>query len=168
MSVRMRFLPAIATILLVLGSCARQQALVEGHSGPSEVVASPSAFTDTLCVLRGWEIESIDVGFGFNGDTIHQGRPYREALGNQLGYASERSWYATDAAIPFRGRMWKKVWRPLVLGRGQIERADSYDGVPIFVARGDTAVAAMYVPVSPGCVFQPYFPSEAPGGARGT
>jgi len=66
------------------------------------------------------------------------------------------------------GRRYVKYGLPRVLGVNEVTRTADYMGVPVFAEAGATAATeVLYVPVRPGCEFQPYQLDVKVGGVRG-
>ena len=66
------------------------------------------------------------------------------------------------------GRIYVKYGRPWVLGVNEVTRTADFRGVPVFAEAGAGAkIEVVYVPVRPGCEFQPYQISVKVGGVRG-
>jgi hypothetical protein len=65
-------------------------------------------------------------------------------------------------------RRYVKYGLPRVLGVNEVTRVGEFQGVPIFAEAGRTApYEVIYVPVRPGCEFQPYQTEVKVGGVRG-
>jgi hypothetical protein len=61
-----------------------------------------------------------------------------------------------------------KYGLPRVLGVNEVTRMGDYMGVPVFAETGATgATEVIYLPVRPGCEFQPYQLDVKVGGVRG-
>ena len=61
-----------------------------------------------------------------------------------------------------------KYGLPRVLGVNEVTRTADFMGVPVFAEAGATAATeVVYVPVRPGCEFQPYQLEVKVGGVRG-
>lgn len=72
-------------------------------------------------------------------------------------YASVAGWYVNREPIGFHGRRYTMYGRPRILGLSEVERVGGIDRVPVFAAKGDTAAHPLiYLPMRPGCEFQPY------------
>lgn len=102
------------------------------------------------------------------GDTTMNGQPFRTAHPAGAQYAAGARWFIDDEAITVMGRRYVKYGLPRVLGAGEVARAGEHRGVPVFAERGRTGPAeVLYLPVRPGCEFQPYQTETKTGGVRG-
>jgi hypothetical protein len=56
---------------------------------------------------------------------------------------------------------------PRVLGVNEVTRMGEFQGVPLFAEAGQSRPEVVYVPVRPGCEFQPYQVETKTGSVRG-
>jgi hypothetical protein len=166
-------LPVLLATSLLLASCATRREVVEPPSAPpvevrpATLLAPAATRTDSLCVLRGDGLEIIPIEYSATGDTTFQGRPLRELLTAERGYAQSRRWFIASAPINHGGRLKVMYGLPRVLSPADLEVAGFHDGVPVFRERGDREALVLYLPVRPGCVFQTYYPIEQGSAVRG-
>ncbi|HST61729.1 MAG TPA: hypothetical protein VLK84_23720 [Longimicrobium sp.] len=103
-----------------------------------------------------------------SGDTLVNGRPFSEVYPATTGYAAGAPWYIDNEPITVNGRRFVKYGLPRILGVTEVTRTADYMGVPVFAEAGaTTATEVVYVPVRPGCEFQPYQINTKVGGVRG-
>jgi hypothetical protein len=67
----------------------------------------------------------------------------------------------------FQGRRFVKYGLARVLGVNEVTRVGDHMGVPVFAEMGQTRPDVIYVPVRPGCEFQPYQVETKTGSVRG-
>jgi len=80
-------------------------------------------------------------------------------------YAVNTLWYKQHEDIKFEGRQYQKFGLPRVLGITEVTRAGMYKGVGIYLEAGiDGPYEVIYIPVRPGCEFQPYSRKVIPCG----
>lgn len=101
-------------------------------------------------------------------DTTVDGRPFRLAhAAGAAPYASGAAWYVQNELITVGGRRFVKFGTPRVLGVNDVVRAGEYQGIPVFAEAGAARTEVLYVPVRPGCEFQPYQTDVKVGAVRG-
>jgi hypothetical protein len=63
-----------------------------------------------------------------------------------------------DEGITIRGRPYRREARPRILAIDEVAKVGEYRGVGVYADAKDTASASrwVYLPVRPGCEFQPY------------
>lgn len=108
-----------------------------------------------------------------SGDTvILQGGgpvPLEAAYPSATEYAEGKRWYTDLGTIHLLGRRYEPYLKlrtvtPTNLrpGGNVLHRAATYDGVAVFAERSDSdPPKLLYLPVRPGCLFQPYIDSAA-------
>jgi hypothetical protein len=123
-----------------------------------------------ICVLQNGNLQEVRVRYNTQtGDTTVAGRPFSEVFPpDPPGYAAGARWMILNEPIPFRGRRYVKYGRARVLGAREVERTGEYQGTPLFREAGESGdPIVLYVPVLPGCVFQPYQNTANVGAVRG-
>ncbi|MFL5537570.1 MAG: hypothetical protein ACJ8J0_01175 [Longimicrobiaceae bacterium] len=110
------------------------------------------------CIVRGGRLESVTADLLAGGDTVYGGMAISKAFPIDSTYALNAGWYRDNESIPFaRGRYVKygQVW---ILATTDVVPTGIFHGVTVFVEAGVSRVRpeALYVPVQPGCEFQPY------------
>jgi hypothetical protein len=160
--VRTRGIALLASVALL--ACA------PGHEPPATQPAPPPAprrppvtgFTPRFrllraCVVQNGELAEVQFDYDvLTGDSVYQGVPFSQAFPAGPGYAEAADWYATNEPVRYGGQLYVKYGDPRVLEIEEIARVGENDGVGIYVAVGDVDPDVIYLPVRPGCVFQPY------------
>jgi hypothetical protein len=122
-----------------------------------------------VCVVQGGALQQVTAQYNTTrGDTTYQGRPFAQAFPATTGYAAGSTWYINNEPITVNGRRYVKYGLPRVLGVNEVTRVADVQGVTVFAEAGATgATEVIYVPVRPGCEFQPYQVDVKVGGVRG-
>ena len=85
------------------------------------------------------------------------GKRRRLSVSADEGYALNESWYRENREIRQYGRRYSKHGPRRVVPASALTRGADHEGVPVFLDRNDIErPSALYVPVEPGCIFQPY------------
>jgi hypothetical protein len=109
------------------------------------------------CVVQNGQLAEVEFKYNLlTGDSVYQGVPFPQAFPAGPGYAEAADWYATNEPLRYRGQWYVKYGYPRVLEIDEIGRVGEHDGVGIYTAAGDVNPDVIYLPVHPGCVFQPY------------
>jgi hypothetical protein len=152
-------------LAVLLASCSRPAMALPASPPPSNEATAPQAApADTLsiCVILDGQIREVSATVRpATGDTLIGDRPYRELHpASSPPYAAGESWFVGMEPISAgKGRYSRKVryGLPRVLRPSDLQRYGEYMGIPTFVESGSTGFPeVVYLPVSPGCVFQPY------------
>ena len=101
------------------------------------------------------------------GDTTVNGQPFATAYPTGAQYAANATWFINNEPVMFQNRRFVKYGLPRVLGVNEVTRVGDFQGVPVFAEAGQTRPDVIYVPVRPGCEFQPYQTEIKTGGVRG-
>jgi hypothetical protein len=166
---------ALGVLAAMLGACGGA-AREEGGSATPAMAPPPPAprlagsERDILvCVVRDGDLQLVRVDYDTRtGDTLVNGRPFAEVYPDTVGYAGAAQWYVDNEPITINRRRHVKYGVPRVLGVHELTRVGEYRGVPLFVAAGaDIRADIKYVPVRPGCEFQPYDGHANVGAVRG-
>jgi hypothetical protein len=122
-----------------------------------------------VCVVENGALREVTAVYNTaNGDTTVSGRPFAQAYPATSGYAAGSTWFINNEPITVNGRRYVKYGLPRVLGVNEVVRTADYMGVPVFAEAGATgATEVLYLPVRPGCEFQPYQLDVKVGGVRG-
>jgi hypothetical protein len=73
------------------------------------------------------------------------------------GYAADQEWFINNEPFRFNDRGFGKYGLPRILRFGTLKRVGFHQGVPVFAPLdGDDDPLVLYLPVRPGCEFQPY------------
>lgn len=90
-----------------------------------------------------------------------EGKRRRLPTTSEGGYAVGEPWYRGEEPIRQYGRRYVKYGDHRVVPASALTRGADHRGIPVFIDREDTKrPAALYIPVEPGCVFQPYIDAE--------
>jgi hypothetical protein len=84
-----------------------------------------------------------------------------------LPYASGTVWFINHEPLETRGQRFTKYGLPRVIPAQQLRRMGEFRGVPLFAEVGMDEPDVYYVPIRPGCEFQPYQNSHTTGAVRG-
>jgi hypothetical protein len=122
-----------------------------------------------ICVVENGALREVTATYNTaTGDTTVSGRPFATAYPATSGYAAGMTWFINNEPITVMGRRYVKYGLPRVLGVNEVARMGDYMGVPVFAEAGATgATEVIYLPVRPGCEFQPYQLDVKVGGVRG-
>ncbi|HST61733.1 MAG TPA: hypothetical protein VLK84_23740 [Longimicrobium sp.] len=122
-----------------------------------------------VCVVQNGALSNVTAQYNTqSGDTTYQGRDFGAAFPATAGYAAGMTWFINNEPITVNGRRYVKYGLPRVLGVSEVARTGDYMGVPVFAEAGATgATEVLYLPVRPGCEFQPYQLDVKVGGVRG-
>lgn len=115
-----------------------------------------------VCVVVDGRLAEFPVAYDrVAGDTLMDGRLFSVAhpVGSQ--YAATASWYANNEPLVMNGVTWTRYGLPLVLDVYDVTRVGEFGGVPIFAEPWEHSdPSRLYVPIRPGCEFQPYAPAD--------
>ena len=135
------------------------------------VAPPPVVTTRTIqvCVVQNGALTNVSAVYNTaNGDTTVNGQRFATAYPATTGYAAGATWFINNEPITVNGRRYVKYGLPRVLGVNEVSRTADFMGVPVFAEAGATAgTEVIYVPVRPGCEFQPYQLDVKVGGVRG-
>jgi hypothetical protein len=122
-----------------------------------------------VCVIQGGTLTSVTAQYNpATGDTTYNGTRFSDAYGTGADYAAGATWYINNDEVTFNNRTYVKYGLPRVLGVTEVTRSGDYQGVGVFTEAGATGTPeVIYVPVRPGCEFQPYQLKVKTGGVRG-
>lgn len=170
----------IAPVLLLVGiaagcrSAARDPAPdpapVAPPAGPMGIPSPPRVYPITVCLVENGDLREVPVTYNFlTGDTLRDGRPIHENEPTSTAYAAGAPWYIENALITRGEHRYMKYGTTRILASGELQEFGEYQGVPLFVDRGNAArpPEIIYVPVRPGCEFQRYVRELRLRGVRG-
>lgn len=161
-----RHLPALAALLLA--GCAAPPPPPAAAPAPAPVEAPPPPAVALqpvhVCVLEGGRLQEVELRFDpERGDTVTlEGLPFARAYPVGLDYAAGRAWLREGAPVRLAGREYARYGLPRVLAPAELVAVGDFDGVLLF---GDAQAAnpeLLYVPLRPGCEFQPYLLRRPP------
>lgn len=125
-------------------------------SPPSPVA---SIRTIRFCAMQDGAPREVEYVYDvFTGDTMYNGRPYRESdLRLDSVFAAQLPWFTGSEPVMFGGYRYAKYSVPRILSPTEVQPAGRYQGVPVVVETGTTAPPEIiYMAVRFGCEFQPY------------
>lgn len=136
---------------------------------PPPPVPVPSTAMIDVCVIENGMLRNVQVEYASaTGDTTVAGRPFGVAYpATTPFYAAGAAWYIQGDPITLDRRRYVKFGMPRVLGVNEVARMGEHQGVPVFAEAGMTRPDVVYVPVRPGCEFQPYQSEVKSGAVRG-
>lgn len=128
---------------------------------PAPAPAPPATRDITVCVVTPQgQIQNVTATFNpATSDTMVAGRRFREAHpATTPTYASGANWYVTTDQMRFSNRDYVRFGvSRLITTPSQLTRVGEFQGTSIFAEAGSTAPhQVLYVPLRPGCEFQPY------------
>jgi hypothetical protein len=127
-----------------------------GQPGPG---AEPSMQTIQICVITNGMLRHLQAQYNpLTGDTTVANQAFSRAHPvTSPPYAVSARWFIANEPITFQSRRYVKFRGPRVMGAGDLSRAGEYQGVTVFVEAGAPArPEVIFLPVRPGCEFQPY------------
>jgi hypothetical protein len=118
-----------------------------------------------VCVVEGGMLREVTAMYNTQtGDTTVNG----QRIPATTGYAAGATWYINNEPITVNGRRYVRYGLPRVLGVNEVTRTADYQGVSVFAEAGAQGTPeVLYIPVRPGCEFQPYQLEVKAGGVRG-
>jgi hypothetical protein len=140
------------------------------YNPPPPMAAGRAATTPVrVCVVQNGELAQVDAVYDpERADTLIGGQPVAMVhASDALPYAAGTPWFINHEALEVRGRRFSKYGLPRALAPQQLQRMGEFRGVPLFVEAGQTQPDVYYVPVRPGCEFQPYQNTAVTGSVRG-
>lgn len=136
--------PVPGVLQPVLGTSAR-------YSNTSLCIVDPSARRG-LRVVEAQKEEKSGRLF-----VLKEGKRRKLSASKKHGYAEEESWFRGAKPIRQYGHLYVKYGPQRVVPANALTRGADHRGTPVFLDRNDTErPSALYIPVAPGCVFQPY------------
>ena len=129
----------------------------------------PTTRAIRVCVVENGMLRDVDVAYVVaTGDTLVDGRPFAERYPATAGYAAAMPFYIGNEPVMVGGRRYVKYGLPRVLAVSEVTRVGEVMGVSVFAEAGAMdAPGVIYLPVRPGCEFQPYQLEVKAGAVRG-
>jgi hypothetical protein len=169
---------ALLLVAVVIGGCSGSSVPVIDGPSPGDPASARSSLSRveevvSLCILRDGEVATVHATYrSETGDTVVDGRPWREAYPTTSPpYAEGVSWYIDGQPISIPGRRYplSKYGLARTLGPTELKRYGEHRGLPLFVEAEDNSEIAdvVYLFVRPGCEFHPYQQEFTPGPVRG-
>ena len=137
---------------------------------PAAPPAAPAQRQIQVCVVQNGQLQSVAATFRpATGDTVVGSQAFRQAHPTTApNYASAASWFMQADTMVYSNNTWVKFGLTRVIQAPQLQRVGDINGTSVFAEAGATPAAApgapygvVYVPVRPGCEFQPYQPRAA-------
>lgn len=123
-----------------------------------------------VCVVEGAVVREVEATFNpATGDTTVAGRPFAEAFPAMApNYAASEAFFVNNEEIRVMDRTYVKFGLPRVVSPTDVARVGEFQGVGVFAEAGATTPpVVLYLPVRPGCEFQPYQQQEEVQKVRG-
>jgi hypothetical protein len=121
-----------------------------------------------ICVVQDGSLANVSAMYNpATNDTTLNGQPFAMAHPMGAQYAGNASWYINNEPVMFQGRRFVKYGLARVLGVSEVTRVGDHMGVPVFAEMGQSRPDVIYLPVRPGCEFQPYQVETKTGSVRG-
>jgi len=139
-------------------------------AGPPPQAPPVSARPIAACVVQDERMAMLNADYDpVSGDTTVRGRPFREAYPTTAAFAGAAAWFVGNEAVVHRQHRYYKYELPRVLAVDDVVATGEFRGVSVFVepAADRDWPQAVYLPVSPDCMFQPYQNMEDVGAVRG-
>ena len=115
-------------------------------------------------MVEGGQLRTVTATFNpATGDTMVTGQRFGTAHpATAPTYAAGAGWFVQGDQMAFNNREWVRFGVTRVIQPGQLQRVGEVQGTSVFAETGATApYQVVYVPVRPGCEFQPYQPRAA-------
>jgi hypothetical protein len=131
--------------------------------------AAPEMQAIRVCVVEGTALREVEAMYNpATGDTMVAGQAFAMAYPATSGYAAGGTWYINNEPVTINGRRYVKFGLPRVVGVNEVTRTGEYQGVGVFTESSATGTPdVVYIPVRPGCEFQPYQYEVPARGVRG-
>ncbi len=136
---------------------------------PPAVIEAPSMQAIRVCVVEGTALREVEAMYNpATGDTMVAGQAFAMAYPATTGYAAGSTWYINNEPLTIGGRRYVKFGLPRVVSVTDVTRTSDYQGVGVFTDASATGTPdVVYIPVRPGCEFQPYQYEVPARGVRG-
>jgi hypothetical protein len=130
---------------------------------PPVAPAPPSEEAIRVCVVQGTMLTNVDaIYIPARGDTVvmvsGERRPFATVYPSVApDYAAGETWYINNDSITVMDTEYVRFGVPRVITSGQLTRVGDHEGVGVYAETGaDMPYSVIYVPLRPGCEFQPY------------
>jgi len=115
-----------------------------------------------VCIVRNGRLEEVEIEYNpQRGDSTYQSRPFSAAFPTDSTYALNAAWYRDNEPIAFARGRYVKYGLPRILGTTDVVPFGDFQGVTVFAepTMNRDRPEVIYIPVRPGCEFQPYIGS---------
>jgi hypothetical protein len=121
------------------------------------------------CVVENGALRVVSAAIDRStGDTLVDGRAFRDVFADTAGYAADRPWFINNEPITWDRRVYTKFGPPRIVSPSQLRRGGEHDGVMFFIeANAGATPEVIFVPTRPGCEFHRYQWERTTGGVRG-
>ncbi|HKP74880.1 MAG TPA: hypothetical protein VJT67_05020, partial [Longimicrobiaceae bacterium] len=112
-----------------------------------------------VCVVRNGRLEEVPIQYSTaRGDSTYRGQPLSVAFPTDSTFALNAAWYRNNEPIAFGGGRYLKYGLPRILGPTDVVPVGAFRGVTVFAEPSAPRPRpdVIYLPVQPGCEFQPY------------
>jgi hypothetical protein len=115
-----------------------------------------------ICVIEDDMLKEILGFYDQNTGTTYVDRDgnlveLKEAFPLENGYSATRTWYVNNDKIKCLDRTYVKYGLPRILETSEVKKVGMYDKVGLYAETGSPeSPEVIYIPVQPGCEFQPY------------
>lgn len=122
-----------------------------------------------VCVVADGRLRVVQAAFDpSTGDTLFEGRLFRDVFSDTAGYAASQPWYVNNEPIAWDRRRYTKYGPPRILSPSQLKPGGHHEGIAFFIeANAAHAPEVIFVPIRPGCEFHGYQWDLTIGGIRG-
>jgi hypothetical protein len=122
---------------------------------------APATQAIRVCVVQGGALQDVEATFNpATGDTTVTSSGQRFSIAYPATaptYAASETWYINNDSISVGDQQYVRYGTTRILTPGTLNSAGTVNGVGIFSETGATSpYDVIYVPVRPGCEFQPY------------
>lgn len=137
---------------------------------PPPPPAAPAERQIQVCVVQNGQLQNVSAMFRpATGDTVVGSQAFSQAHpATSPNYATGAPWFIQVDTMVYSDNTWVKFGVTRVIQPPQLQRVGDINGTSVFAEAGSTPAAApaapydvLYVPVRPGCEFQPYQPRAA-------
>jgi hypothetical protein len=131
---------------------------------PPAPPAAPAERQIQICVVQNGQLQTVTATFRpATNDTLLNGQAFRTAHpATAPSYAAGANWFVQQQEVLFNDGNWVPFGVTRIIQPPNLQRVGEFEGTPLFAEAGRMApYEVLYVPVRPGCEFQPYQPRAA-------
>jgi hypothetical protein len=126
---------------------------------PTPAPAPPATREMMICVVEDGQLRTVTTTFNpATSDTMVAGQRFAARYPTTAPtYASAAAWFVQSDQMRFENRDYVRFGVTRIVSAPQLRRVGEHMGTPVFAEMGETQPhAVLYIPVRPGCEFQPY------------
>ncbi|MQA90204.1 MAG: hypothetical protein GEU90_08215 [Gemmatimonas sp.] len=128
---------------------------------PPEYVAMPDTLVCVVDRATPVGLTHLPAKVGSQGIVVYSEgaiRPLEEIhpVNMIAGYAGQEEWVARGDPIPFSNARYVRIGGERRVDLDLLARVGEHLGILLFAGREDPATEALYIPTTPGCIFQAY------------